>query len=99
LFGEIAMLDPTKAMRALSAMTRTDCILLVLNMESFDLLIKEKLKRDREELGKFVYNSIPRLKDNFTLYSVVSNVHLLFKEEVIHLLIKWKYRDLGKELG
>jgi hypothetical protein len=31
LFGEIALLDPTKATRVLSAMTKSDCILLILN--------------------------------------------------------------------
>lgn len=31
LFGEIALLDPDKATRLLSAMTRTDCILLIFN--------------------------------------------------------------------
>ena len=31
LFGEIALLDPSKATRQLSAMTKTDCILLMLN--------------------------------------------------------------------
>lgn len=31
LFGEIALLDPNKATRMLSALTKTDCILLVLN--------------------------------------------------------------------
>lgn len=59
LFGEIALLDPNKATRALSAMCRSDCILLLLNFEAFDLLIKEKLKREREAMGKFVHLSIP----------------------------------------
>ena len=31
LFGEIALLDPSKATRVLSSMTKTDCILLILN--------------------------------------------------------------------
>lgn len=31
LFGEIALLDSTKATRMLSALTKTDCILLLLN--------------------------------------------------------------------
>ena len=82
LFGEIALLDPTKATRALSAMTKTDCIFIYLNKEAFDIMVKEKLKREREELGKFVYNAIPRLKDHFNLLAVSSNVHVLFKESV-----------------
>lgn len=74
------MLDPNKVSRALSAMSKTDCILLLLNFEAFDLLIKEKLKRDRENMGKFVHNFIPYLSDNFTYFNVVSNVHILFKK-------------------
>jgi CRP-like cAMP-binding protein len=85
MFGEIALLDPNKATRALSAMSKTDCIFLLLNFEAFDLLIKEKLKREREMMGKFVHSSIPFLSENFTLYNVVSNVHILFKKTVIIL--------------
>lgn len=48
LFGEIALLEPSKATRLLSALTKTDCILLVLNQEAFDIIIKEKLKKNRE---------------------------------------------------
>jgi hypothetical protein len=31
IFGEIALLEPAKATRVLSAMTKTDCILIILN--------------------------------------------------------------------
>mmetsp|Transcript_43285 Transcript_43285/g.41675 ORF Transcript_43285/g.41675 Transcript_43285/m.41675 type:complete len:95 (+) Transcript_43285:926-1210(+) len=61
-------------------MTKTDCILLYVNMEAFDILIKEKLKKGREERGKFVHSSIPRLREFFGLQNVCSNVHLLFKD-------------------
>ena len=67
----------------LSAMTKTDCILLLFNQEAFDLVIKEKLKKKKEELGKFVYNSVPKLKDFFSLYSVSSNVDLIFNITVM----------------
>ena len=82
LFGEIALLDPTKATRALSAMTKTDCVFIVLNQEAFDIMVKEKLKRERELLGNFVYNSMPKIKDHYSLFTVSMNVHVLFKESV-----------------
>lgn len=82
LFGEIALLDETKATRVLSAMTKTDCIMLLLNKEAFDLMVKDKIKKEQEEIGKFVYSSIPTLSDNFTLFTVIHNAHLLFKETV-----------------
>jgi hypothetical protein len=47
----------------LSAMTKNDCILLVFNQEAFDIIIKEKLKKEREELGRFVCNSMPKLTE------------------------------------
>lgn len=76
-------MDSNKATRVLSAMTKTDCILLILNQEAFDIMVKEKLKRERDELGKFVYNSLPNLMDHFSLPAVSSNVHVIFKETVI----------------
>lgn len=48
-------------------MTKTDCILLVLNHEAFDIMVREKIKKEREELGKFVCNSMPRLKETIGL--------------------------------
>lgn len=45
-------------------------------------MVKEKLKRERDELGRFVYNSMPNLKDHFSLLAVSSNVHVIFKEAV-----------------
>jgi hypothetical protein len=45
-------------------------------------MVREQLKREREELGKFVYASMPKLKDFFSLFAVSHNVHVLFKESV-----------------
>jgi CRP-like cAMP-binding protein len=39
VIGELAMMDP-KAVRALSGMAKTDCIFLLLNRDSFDILVK-----------------------------------------------------------
>lgn len=82
----------------LSAMTKTDCILLLFNQEAFDLIIKEKLKKEKEELGKFVYNSLPKLKDFFSLYSVSSNVHVLFKITVSTFSIVYPIIELHKRV-
>ena len=50
VIGEIAMMDPLKATRALSGMAKTDCIFLLLNKDAFEILVKEKLKKEREQL-------------------------------------------------
>ena len=73
-------MDASKSIRALSAMTKTDCILLRINKEAFDIMIRDKINKDRDEMGKFVYSSVPKLKENFTLYNVIHNVHVLFQE-------------------
>ena len=43
LIGEIAMMDPSKASRALSGMAKTDSIFLLLNHDAFEILVKVKL--------------------------------------------------------
>lgn len=48
-------------------MTKTDCVLMILNIEAFDIIVREKLKRETDEKGRFVHTSIPRLKENFGL--------------------------------
>jgi hypothetical protein len=49
-------------------------------------MLKEKFKRERDELGKFVHNSLPKLKEHFSLSAVSSNVHVIFKESVRHII-------------
>lgn len=49
------MLDRLKTNRMLSAMTKANSVLMILNREAFDLIVREKLKKEREDLGKFVY--------------------------------------------
>lgn len=91
IFGEIALMNPKKRVRTLSAMTKNDCILLILNTEAFDIIVKEKLKREREDLGRYVHENLPTLKDNFSLYSVLSTVHVVFKPLVILHLFIWNW--------
>lgn len=43
MIGEVAMMDPKAATRALSGMAKTDSIFLLLNREAFDILVKVKL--------------------------------------------------------
>jgi len=40
-------------------MTKSDCVLLKMNMEAFDSLLEEELKREMESMGKFVHTAIP----------------------------------------
>ncbi len=81
LFGEIALLNPDKKVRALSGMTKTDSVLLILNQEAFTMLIEEKLNKEQEIKAKFVYDNFPFLGKSFTVKKLKSNVHILFKEQ------------------
>lgn len=47
-------------------------------------MVKEKLKKEREDLGKFVCNSMPRLKETIGLATVISNAHVIFEHSVIN---------------
>lgn len=42
-------------------------------------MVKEKIKKEREDLGKFVCSSMPKLKETLGLPTVVSNVHVIFE--------------------
>jgi hypothetical protein len=63
MIGEIAMLDPTKATRALSGMAKVDCVFLLLNKDAFEILVYEKLNKERAVLCQFVFDSIPKMKE------------------------------------
>ncbi len=44
------MMNPEKATRMLSGMAKTDSIFLLLNHDAFDILVKEKQKKQNESL-------------------------------------------------
>lgn len=62
MIGEIAMMNEN-ATRALSGMAKTDCIFLLLNKEAFDILVKEKEKKENEALTQFIFDSVPKMRD------------------------------------
>ena len=52
IFGEIALIDQTKnPKRVLTARAMTDCILIKITKEVFDMILKEKFRRERDLLG------------------------------------------------
>jgi CRP-like cAMP-binding protein len=61
LIGELAMTD--HAPRALSAMTKTNCVFLILNKEAFDILLKGEIKKMREAMATFLLEHFPNLKE------------------------------------
>jgi hypothetical protein len=72
LFGEIALINSGNSQkRTLSAKTLTDCILVEIDKEVFDIILKEKLRRERDDLGRFIYKSLPCLSHYYTLDGVL----------------------------
>jgi CRP-like cAMP-binding protein len=65
MIGEIAMMNPENTTRALSGMAKTDCIFLLLNREAFDILVKEKEKKENEALTQFIFDCVPKMREQF----------------------------------
>jgi hypothetical protein len=65
LMGEQSMIfrnDDTRNTRLLSGIITSDfCVVMALNSLVFDTLIKEKAKKEKEELASFIYDHIAGL--------------------------------------
>lgn len=48
--------------RKLSAIAKTECVLLVLSLDAFKLVCYEKTKQKNEEKTNFVYNTLTPLR-------------------------------------
>lgn len=81
MIGEIAMMNPGTT-RALSGMAKTDCVFLLLNRESFDILVKEKEKKECEALTTFIFDCVPKMREQFQFKKVVKTVKILFQQVV-----------------
>ena len=77
LLGELAFLG--SPYRSLSAVALTDCLVIVLNLTAFNMVVKDRLMREQEEVGTFVFNILPGLKDFYSFNKVKSNAYILFK--------------------
>ena len=66
LIGEVSMTyndDPKKNSRLFTCLGKSEfAIVLTFNKTVFDILVKERLKKDGEILAQFIYKSIPDLK-------------------------------------
>ena len=72
------MLDPQQAKRLYSGVCHTNCILLMLNVKAFNILVKEKIKVEREKVASFVYNTIPGIYRFYPIARIVKGAHHLF---------------------
>lgn len=49
----------------------------------FDILYREKIKKDRENLAKFLQDYFPGMSKNYTLHRIVSSVDYIFIQKTI----------------
>ena len=88
VMGEKSMIyrnDETRT-RLLSGIVTTDiCIVMALNHIVFDVLVKEKTKKELEDLASFIYENVAGLSANYT-YNKILN----------HADHNWKSKEISK---
>lgn len=58
-------------------------IVITFNQLVFDFLFKEKIKRDGELLALFIHESIPGLKELYTLNKILKQAGNLFNKQKV----------------
>ena len=88
--------DPKKNKRLYTGCCKSPiAISIQLNDQVFDILIHEKLRKEREQLATFIYrNSLPAVHKNYTYNRVLSGVSYNF-----HLKTVYQNQMLVKEGG
>lgn len=81
--GEVAMLnheDPLKNKRLFTCVVKSDIsILLGLDVNVFNILVREKQKKQIEQLGMFLYQTLPAVTINFTLKKITQHASYIFQ--------------------
>ena len=76
--------DDTRNTRLLSGIITSDfCVVMALNSLVFDTLIKEKAKKEKEELASFIYDHIAGLQQNYTYNKILTNADYNWKTKEI----------------
>jgi len=87
LIGEVSMKyrdDPAKNRRIYSCFTESEfAIVILMNHTVFDILLKEKLKPDSEQLSHFIYTTLPGISHNYTFNKVNTHSSYIFEQHEI----------------
>ena len=85
LIGEVSMTyndDPKKNKRLFTCFCKSEfAIVVTLNKMVFDILVKEKIKKDGEILAHFICKSIPDLSLHYTYNKVLGHANYLFDKK------------------
>ena len=57
-----------------SAICKTDCILLEIEQDSFDLVQKQKIRKEKEEIKQFIINSLKKLTLYYSNFRLLENL-------------------------
>ena len=84
LMGEKSMIyrnDETRNTRLLSGIVGSEiCIVLALNSMVFDTLIKEKAKKEKEELAYFIFDNIAGISSNYYYSKILDHAEFNWKQ-------------------
>ena len=70
--------------RQLSGLCESEfCVVVSLNHLVFDLLIREKLKKEREALALFIFKKCIAFGDFYSYNKILSNVNYIFQQKSI----------------
>ena len=87
LLGELSMIhkeDPNKNRRNLTGICTSEFAVLVkMNDICFNILFKEKLRRDFDVLAKFVFESVPGMSKFYTINRLMSRAPFIIKQHVV----------------
>lgn len=79
LIGDIEGHDSISSKRQFTAMCKTDCILLELEQDVFDVLNKQRKRKDREFKTNHIIRTFPRILKSYTTYNISQNAPDLMK--------------------
>jgi len=68
-------------MRENTVICKTDCIILEIEQDIFEILIKQKMRRDREKLADQVIASFPKISKFYTLMRITDNATASFNKK------------------
>ena len=78
--GELIGNDPDADAVQKTAVCKSDCVILVLNRDVFEILEKKKQQKKKSELAQFLVDKIPTFLKHYSLYRLTDNAHQIFIE-------------------
>ena len=76
--------DSNKNQRLFSCVCQSQFVLVIqINNTVFDMLYRERIKKQRENLAKFILQCFPGVSKNYTMHRITSSMDYIFKLKAI----------------